>query len=204
MKNIIFLFLALVVTVSCKNDHHGKQKIDFGALVPEMNLSPEKEKQYKDIVSKFAKQRDQIMATAKDDKSDRTVTMNKLQNLLKNQTKEVSAILDANQMKIYNGLIEKIKKMQNPGYSKEVITKIVADLELNEEQTKMLKAANKAFAKSYLDAHDYYHGNNEAAKEYWNKFDNERKNAMKSVLTNEQYQKFLQIIKDFSFKGEHG
>lgn len=204
MRKIIFIFLIVACIASCKKDQNEKRGIDFGAIASEMNLSEEKEKQYKDIVTKYAKQRDEIMATAKRDKSSTTATMNKLQNVLKNQTQEVSAILDVNQMKVYNKLVEKIRKMRNPGYTKELITKIVSDLGLSEDQAKMLNVANKAFEKSYIDAHDYYHGNNEAAKEYWNRFDIERKNAIKTVLTKEQYQQFLEIVKDFSFKGEHG
>lgn len=204
MKKVIYILFVTTLIFSCKKDNHKEGGIDFGALTSKMNLTAEKEKQYTDIVKKYAKMRDEIMATAKKGKSDRTLTMNKMQNLLINQTKEVSVVLDSEQMKVYNTLIEKIKKMQNPGYSKELIAKISTNLQLNDEQVNLLNATNKAFEKAYIDAHDYYHGNNEAAKEYWNKFNEERKNALKNVFTEEQYEQFLEIVKDVKFKGEHG
>lgn len=204
MRKLLYIFFATILFISCGRDHHRKGGFDFSALTSKMNLSVEKEKQYTDIVKKYAKMRDEIMATAKKGKSDRTLTMNKMQNLLINQTKEVSNILDAEQMKVYNTLVEKIRKMRSPGYSKELITKLITDLKLNDEQIKMLNATNKAFEKAYIDAHDYYHGNNEAAKEYWNKYDTERKKALQKVFTEEQYNQFLELVKNQGFKGEHG
>ena len=65
----------------------------------------------------------------------------------------------------------------------------------------MLNAANNAFEKAFSDAHDIYHGNTELAKEYWVKFDNQRKAAVKTVLSPEQNAKFLEIVKDQQFKG---
>ena len=54
---------------------------------------------------------------------------------------------------------------------------------------------------SFNDAHDVYHGNTEMAKEYWNKFDSQRKEALKKAFTPEQHAKYLEIVKDQSFKG---
>ena len=64
----------------------------------------------------------------------------------------------------------------------------------------MLNAANDAFEKSFNDAHDVYHGNSELAKEYWAKFDNQRKEAVKTVLSPEQNTKFLELVKDQKLK----
>lgn len=77
------------------------------------------------------------------------------------------------------------------------MAKIKTELALTDEQSQILEAANNAFEKSYHDAHDIYHGNSELAQEYWVKFDNERKNAIKSIVSEEQYAKFLELVKPF-------
>jgi hypothetical protein len=55
-----------------------------------------------------------------------------------------------------------------------------------------------------VEAHDNYHGDNEAAKAYWTEFDNNRTEAMKQVLSEDEFVKYLEITKDVKFKGEHG
>ena len=67
-------------------------------------------------------------------------------------------------------------------------------LSLTDEQAAMLDAVNKAFEKAYYDAHDIYHGNAELAKEYWNKFDAERKAALRTVFNEQQYAQYLQLV----------
>ena len=64
----------------------------------------------------------------------------------------------------------------------------------------MVNAANDAFEKAFNDAHDIYHGNNDVAKEYWNKYDAQRKAAIKSALTPEHFAKFEEIVKGEQFK----
>ena len=123
--------------------------------------------------------------------------------IIKNQNEEVRGILNAEQKETYNNFAKKFERFGKPGYPDELISEIKQKLDLNEQQEKMLVAVNKTFEKSYVNAHDYYHGNGEAAREYWNKFDEERKKALKKVFTEEQYAKYLEIVDDYGFRGEH-
>ena len=76
------------------------------------------------------------------------------------------------------------------------MAKIKSEVGLSDQQMQIVNAANNAFEKAFSDAHDVYHGNTDLAKEYWNKFDAQRKAAIEKSLTPEQVTKFLDIVKD--------
>lgn len=80
-------------------------------------------------------------------------------------------------------------------YNDELLATIKTNLELNEEQAKVLEAANNAFEKEFYDAHDIYHGNSELAAEYWRKYDNQRKSAIESTLSEKQIMEFRELVK---------
>ncbi len=94
-------------------------------------------------------------------------------------------------------------RRRRPGYPDELMSRLKSELQLDESQWQMLKAVNKAFEKSYHDAHDFYHGNGELAREYWQRYDKERKNALKQLFNETQYEQYLEIVKDVTPQGGH-
>lgn len=204
MKKLLILSLSILFLMSCGNEQRGG--FNFDELKPKLNLSTEKEKSFDAILEKYKTKREETFSAMKEGgKMDRTAMMQAMGNMIKDQNKELKALLNEDQFKAYqNYMAPMMNRFTPPGYSKGIVNKITTELALDDSQTKILSAVNKAFEKSYIDAHDYYHGNNKAAKEYWNKYDEERKKAIKSILNDEQYKKYLNIVSGVSFKGEHG
>ena len=204
LKITLLLLIALVFT-SCKKEESKKRgRFDFSAVKTELNLTPEQVVKFDAIIEKHTKIRQESFAAAKEGgKMDRSAMMNKMQDLMKTQNKEVLTILNPEQIETYNTFAKKMARFGKSGYTDEFIAELNTKLELNEEQSKMLTAVNKAFEKSYSNAHDYYHGNAEAAKEYWNKFDEERQNALKQVFSEEQFATYMELSKEHAFQGEH-
>ena len=110
----------------------------------------------------------------------------------------MAKVLTAEQMIIFNKFIEENTR-KRPRYNDLLLTKIQQEVGLSEEQMKIINAANDAFEKSFHDAHDIYHGNNDLAKEYWEKFDAQRKTVIEKTLTPEQFAKFKELVKEVKF-----
>lgn len=205
MKNLIkVIFVITLLISSCQKG--GRMGINFDEIKSEMNLSENQENKFDVIVEKYTTLREETFAAArKSENIDRVSLMGKMRNIIADQNKDVKSVLKPEQ---YNTYITYVKKFSNrfnpPGYSKGLIQKLNTELLLNDDQSKKLNAVNKAFEKAYIDAHDYYHGNNDAAKEYWNKYNEERKKAIKVIVSDQQYSKYLNIVKNVAFQGEHG
>lgn len=178
---------------------------NFDKLKPTLNLSTEQETQFDATVAKFQKQRKESFAAAKENgKMDRSAMMKKMGTLIEKQNNEIATILNKKQYQSYLEFVTPMMSRFSPGYSKTILNQIVTELALDATQAKTLTAINNAFEKSYIEAHDYYHGNNEAAKEYWNKYDEQRKKAIQALVHKEQYTKYLAIVSNHNFSGEHG
>lgn len=187
------------VSTSQQNRRRG---IDYNAIKQELGLSAEQEKQFDALLEKYRQIGDANRAsyTGADGKIDRVVMFEKMDEVRKQQSAEVATFLNADQIRQYEEFVEKNSR-KRPGYSDEILTQIKTELELNEAKSRMLKAVNKAFEKSFHDAHDFYHGNGELAAEYWEKYDAERKNALKQIFTEAQYNQYLEIVKDITAPG---
>lgn len=180
--------------------------IDFDEIKSEMSLTEDQETEFDIIVDKYTVLRGEVFAAArKSENVDRVALMGKMRKIIEDQNNEVKNILKPEQFDTYITFVKKFSNRFNPpGYSKDLIQKINSELSLNDGQSTKLVAINKAFEKAYIDAHDYYHGNNEAAKEYWNKYNDERKKAVKALISEEQYAKYLELVSHVQFEGEHG
>lgn len=203
MKHTILLVSLMVLLASC-----GKQKEvtgpDYDAIKPDLLLSNEQEKQFDEITSKYnALRMDAIGEARSGGKMNREVLLAHIMEIFEKQGLELHIILSQSQFQNYSEWI-----VQNTpgrvGWSKKLVKKIKSQLDLHDDKALMVDAANDAFIESYIDAHDHYHGNDEAAKEYWTMFNENRLKAMKTVLTNEEYITFLEVTKEAVFKGEHG
>lgn len=204
MKNIKTTIAALVLgvfVISCSGENK-KRGTDYSKFKTEVTMTPEQEKSYDEIISKYQKQSEQNFEAAKSQgaKMDRVALGIKGEELRAKQAEEMSTVLDSRQMEKFNKFVD-ANSRKRPRYNNQLLDKIKTSLQLSEDQFTMLNAANDAFEKSFNDAHDVYHGNNDLAKEYWEKFDHQRKEALKKVFTPEQYVKFVDIVKDQEFKG---
>lgn len=202
MKKIFFTVLATaILLISCNSENGKKRGINYDELKKELALSEEQTTQFDEVIEKYIKiaEENRSAIKASGEKMDRVEAFKKMEERNAQQEQEVSTFLNEDQMQKYTEFMDKNSR-KRPRYNDKVLAEIKTKLALTDEQSKVLEAANNAFEKSYHDAHDIYHGNSELAKEYWVKFDKERKNALKQYLSEEQYTEFLKIVENQDFK----
>ncbi|WP_185288810.1 hypothetical protein [Chryseobacterium lactis] len=203
MKSVKIVFLALLlgaVTMSCSGDK--KKGIDYNEFKTEVQLTPDQVKSFDEITKKYQDLQEQNFQAAKAQggNMDRVALGIKSEELRAQQALEMAKVLDGPQMEKFNQFVDENSR-KRPRYDNALLERIKAEAQLSEDEFKVVNAANDAFEKAFNDAHDVYHGNNDLAKEYWEKFDAQRKAAIQKALTPEHYTKFEEIVKDVQFKG---
>ncbi|WP_431611733.1 hypothetical protein [Chryseobacterium sp. 'Rf worker isolate 10'] len=200
MKSIKTLFFALALgaaAISCSGDK--KKGIDYNQFKTEVKLTAEQEKNFNDITAKYQQLQVQA-AKAQGGNMDRVALGIKNEELRAQQSIEMATVLDAPQMEKFNKFIDENSR-KRPRYDNSLLERIKTEAQLSEDEFKVVNAANDAFEKAFNDAHDVYHGNNDLAKEYWVKFDAQRKQVIQKALSPEHFSKFEEIVKDVQFKG---
>ncbi|MFZ4930842.1 hypothetical protein [Chryseobacterium sp. Mn2064] len=203
MKNIkgfILAFALGAVIISCSGDK--KKGIDYNEFKTEVQLTPDQTKSFDEITKKYQDLQEQNFQAAKAQggNMDRVALGIKNEELRSQQSIEMAKVLDGPQMEKFNKFVDENSR-KRPRYDNTLLERIKAEAQLSEDEFKVVNAANDAFEKVFNDAHDVYHGNNDLAKEYWEKFDAQRKAAIQKALTPEHYTKFEEIVKDVHFKG---
>lgn len=203
MKSIKIIFLALTlgaVFIACSGDK--KKGVDYNQFKTEVQLSPDQERNFDEITKKYQDLQEQNFQAAKAQggNMDRVALGIKNEELRAQQSVEMAKVLDGPQMEKFNTFVDENSR-KRPRYDNALLEKIKTEAQLSEEEFTVVNAANDAFEKAFNDAHDVYHGNNDLAKEYWEKFDAQRKAAIKAALTPEHYAKFEETVKDIKFKG---
>ncbi|WP_106916821.1 hypothetical protein [Chryseobacterium aurantiacum] len=199
IKTVAVAFATFLV-VSCSGDK--KKGVDYNQFKTEVKLTPEQEKSFDEITTKYQQLQEQNFQAAKAQggNMDRVALGIKGEELRAQQAIEMAKVLDAPQMEKFNKFVDENSR-KRPRYDNALLEKIKAEAQLSEDEFKMVNAANDAFEKAFNDAHDVYHGNNDLAKEYWEKFDAQRKAAIQKALTPEHFTKFEEIVKEVQFKG---
>lgn len=203
MKNIKVLVVAFVLSlffVACSGDK--KKGIDYNQFKTKVTLSPEQVKSFDEITAKYQKLQEQNFQAAKGQGGtmDRVGLSIKNEELRNQQPLDMAKVLDADQLQKFNAFVNENSR-KRPRYDNALLERIKTEAGLSEEEFTMVNAANDAFEKAFNDAHDVYHGNNDLAKEYWEKFDAQRKLAIQKALSPEHYAKFENIVKEVQFKG---
>ena len=203
MKSIKTIFFALAlsaIAMSCSGDK--KKGIDYNQFKTEVKLTAEQEKNFNEITAKYQQLQEQNFQAAKAQggNMDRVALGIKNEELRAQQSIEMATVLDAPQMEKFNKFVDENSR-KRPRYDNSLLEKIKTEAQLSEDEFKVVNAANDAFEKAFNDAHDVYHGNNDLAKEYWEKFDTQRKAAIQKALSPEHFTKFEEIVKEVQFKG---
>ncbi|ROI02094.1 hypothetical protein EGI16_14500 [Chryseobacterium sp. G0240] len=200
IKSLLLAFAIGAVFASCSGDK--KKGIDYNQFKTEVQLTPDQEKSFDEITKKYQDLQEQNFQAAKAQggNMDRVGLGIKNEELRVQQALEMAKVLDAPQMEKFNKFVDENSR-KRPRYDNALLERIKTEAQLSEEEFKVVNAANDAFEKAFSDAHDVYHGNNDLAKEYWEKFDAQRKAAIQKALTPEHFTKFEEIVKDVQFKG---
>ncbi|WP_353147070.1 hypothetical protein [Chryseobacterium sp.] len=200
IKSLLLAFAIGAVFASCSGDK--KKGIDYNQFKTEVQLTPDQEKSFDEITKKYQDLQEQNFQAAKAQggNMDRVGLGIKNEELRAQQALEMAKVLDAPQMEKFNKFVDENSR-KRPRYDNALLERIKTEAQLSEEEFKVVNAANDAFEKAFSDAHDVYHGNNDLAKEYWEKFDAQRKAAIHKALTPEHFTKFEEIVKDVQFKG---
>lgn len=203
MRKLSAIFILSVLFAACGKV--GPQSgPDYSKVKPALNLDKKQEKQFDKITAEFNEMRLKVVADARSGgKMNREALIAEIKKVFALQAEALKPVLNDEQFAYYSAWLEK-QLPGSVGWSKELVAQIKSELALNEEKAKMVDAVNEAFIEAYVGAHDNYHGNNEAAKKYWTEFNNNRNEAVKQMLTEEQYAQYLEITKEVRFKGEHG
>ena len=201
MKKILMI-TALIFSftmISCAKEEGQKKRrgIDFDALKTELTLNEEQEKKFDAITADIQKAIEESRASSmgEDGKLNRVKFFADMETIYNKHAELAAEILDENQIDIYKDYMDKNQR-KRPRYNDELLDQIKTELNLDEKQFLTLNAANNAFETEFQNAHDIYHGNSDLAKEYWEKFDTQRRNAIESVLSEEQIEKFRELVKD--------
>lgn len=195
MNRIVMALALSAVMFSCSGEDNKRPKgADYSIIKKELKLEGEKAKQFDEVVAKYAKMREENRKSM-GEKPDRVALFTKMEEMQKQQDAEVGKILTPQEMEKYKVFVSQNTR-KRPRYNDELLAKIQTEAGLNEEQMQVVHAANNAFEKAYQDAHEVYHGNGELAKEYWERFDAQRKAAIKQALTAEQYAAYLEVVKN--------
>ena len=193
IQQFSLLLLALVLMVACGDTQKpARRGIDYDRLKAELALTPEQSAQFDVVLDKYNQMRE-AGRPAQGEKVDRIAMFERNEAIAQSQASDMAAFLTNDQQHIYAEFMKKNAR-KRPGYTAGQMAQMKTDLSLTDEQAAMLDAVNKAFEKAYYDAHDIYHGNAELAKEYWNKFDAERKAALRTVFNEQQYAQYLQLV----------
>lgn len=190
-----------LVSISSTCGENKKIDIDTNlkSIKSQLMLSREQERRFSSIITKYDKLRKNTLSDLASD----SCTMLKMSELIKKQNTEVSLILKPEQYLIYNTSIQKIEdKLYPPGYSDALLELLIKNLRLDDEKSIALKNINKAFEKFFFDAQYIYLDDETLSKEYWNMYDTERKCAIKLILSEYQYLKYLKLVASETYKGE--
>lgn len=192
---LIFSFLML----SCAKENEQKQRrgVDFETLKKELALSDNQEEKFDEFTAHSQKSIEESRTNhrSEDGQLNRVKFFADMEAIYHKHAVLAGEILDENQMIVYQEYMDKNTR-KRPRYNDELLNQIKNELKLDDDQFRILNAANNAFEEEFQNAHDIYHGNSDLAKEYWEKFDAQRKNAFENVLNDEQIEKFRELVKE--------
>lgn len=76
---------------------------------------------------------------------------------------------------------------------------IKAELGLDSIQNAKFDLINEAFYTTLIDNHDNYHGKPKVYEQYYKEIDVNRKVAFKELMTDDQYNNYLELVKKYNF-----
>lgn len=187
------------VTSTCGNSTI--EADDFDSIKKGLMLSREQERRFNAIIKKYKLLLKKNRNVVTDTSSDLSCSMVKITEIIAKQNSEIALVLNDEQFLLYKKSIKVIEnKYSTQGYSEDLMNDIISKLRLNEETAGRLIQINTSFEKLFSDARLTFQNDEVLAEEYWNMYDAERKCAVKLILSEYQFLKYLKLVAKEAYK----
>jgi|GEM_PF-1723714 len=190
-KILIMLLVAGTFLVSCKEEKRQRGRINYTQIKEKAGISGATAEQFDKITEEYGQKSRELFENNK--KNNKETTQEEREQLAQEQDEQIKTILSEEQYVIY---AEEIK-IERTGREKYNMGLIRDALALDSTQGIAFDQANAAFYKTLRDNHDSYHGKPDVYKQFYAELDESRKTAFKSILSEDQYQKYLTLAEQY-------
>ncbi len=181
------MVLALGILISCSEEKKQKGRINYTLIKEKAKITGTLEEQFDKITDQYASETKALYE--KNKKDNKETSKEDREQLAQAQDAQIKTILSAEQYAIY---AEEIK-IERTGREKYNVNLIKEELDLDSTQALAYDQTNAAFYKTLRDNHDSYHGKPDVYKQFYEELDVSRKEALKNIFTEEQYQTYLTL-----------
>lgn len=192
MKNSILFIAFSILIMACGGEKKQRGRIDYDLIKEKAGITGELSKEFDKITADFGKQMSELHD--KNKANNVQTTDEERAAITQSQDEKIKKILSAEQYAIYDEEI----KIERSGREKHNISLIREALEMDSTQTAGYDQAQAVFYKTLRDNHDSYHGKPEVYQQFYTELDESRKAALKALLSEEQFNKYLQLADQYN------
>ncbi len=191
MRKIVMIVLALGMLISCTEEKKRKGRINYDLIKEKANITGSVAEEFDKITDEYSGKMKELYEKNKE--NNKETSKEEREELSQAQDDKIKTVLSPEQYAIY---AEEIK-IERTGREKHNINVIKEELGLDSTQAVVYDQTNAAFYKTLRDNHDSYHGKPDVYKQFYEELDGSRKEALKKILTEEQYQKYLTLVEKY-------
>jgi hypothetical protein len=192
MKKFILVIAVATLFASCAEEKKGgRGRINYDLIKEKAGITAATAQEFDKITADFGEQ----MRTLNEKNKANNVKMTDEERaaFFAQQDAKIKGILTAEQYAIYDAEI----KIERKGREQHNLGLIKEELALDSATAEMFDKTQAVFYKAMRDNHDYYHGKPDVRQQFYNELDVSRKAALKENLTEEQYNKYLQLAAQY-------
>lgn len=187
LRDITFVFIIIIFTSCNKKESRGRFNYPF--IKSKISLTDEQLPAFNKITKEYTSKAKQAWID-NNGNVNRSAAKAAQKIIFAEQDAKIKAVLDENQYTIYF----KEVNIERKGREKHHMNIIKEALNLDSLQNIEYDIENKAFFKTLRDSSAIYHGKAKLFEEYHAKFNVNRKNAFKKMMSEKQFKKYLELV----------
>ncbi|MCB9426381.1 MAG: hypothetical protein H6584_05060 [Flavobacteriales bacterium] len=193
-KRILLAILGLLI-ISCSQSKKGGP-FNYELVKSKLDL----DQNQTELFDKIEEEHTTKIKTVFEGEGTKIEKLKKAKAISAEQDQAIKNILSDTQFKIY----EKEIAIEREGREKHNMQLILNQLQLDSLQTVQYNMANKAFYTTLVDNHDYYHGKPDVYRQYYREIDLNRQKVFKRIMTQDQYETYKSLEKEYKIgQSEH-
>lgn len=197
-KFILIIAVALFITSCGEEKKGGRGRINYDLIKEKAGITGATAQDFDKITADFGEQMREL--NEKNKANNVKMTDEERAAFFAQQDEKIKGILTAEQFVTYETEI----KIERKGREQHNIALIKEELALDSAQAEIYDKTQAVFYKAMRDNHDYYHGKPDVRQQFYNELDVSRKAVLKEQLTEEKYNKYLELAAKYKLGGNGG